>query len=54
MKHQEGYWAIISQMASNGSLFSPGTEAWKSNLFCKRETKNGLTTVKLPGGVNNE
>jgi len=53
MKHQEGYWAIISQMASNGTLFSPGTGAWKSSLFYKRETKNVLTAVMLPG-VNNE
>jgi len=50
MKNQDGYWAIIRQMTSNGSLFSPGTGTWKSSLFCKRETKNVLTAVKLPGG----
>jgi hypothetical protein len=50
MKHQDGYWAIISQMAPKGSLFFPGTGDWKSNLFCMQETKNVLTAVKLPGG----
>lgn len=50
MKHQDGNWVIISQMASDGSLFFPRTGACKSSLFYKRETKNVLTTVKPLGG----